>query len=33
MNDVTNGNEKRNIESESQRGVVIHKLDGKNKNS
>ena len=32
MNNATNSNEKRNIENESQRGVVIHKIHGKNKN-
>ena len=32
MNNATNSNEKHNIENESQRGVVIHKIYGKNKN-
>ena len=33
MNDATDRNEKRNIESESQRGVIINKPKWKNKNS
>ena len=32
MNDVTDSNEKHNIESESQKGVVINKATRKNKN-
>ena len=32
VNDVTDSNEKHNIESESQRGVVINKPTRKNKN-